>query len=73
MTAGHEIPRVVVTGVGVVSPVGLGHEAFWSNLIAGRSGIGPLSIFPANGLPSRLAAEVRDFDPEKHIYNRKFI
>jgi len=71
--AGHEIPRVVITGVGVISPVGLGHEAFWSNLIAGRSGIGPISSFAGTNLPSRLAAEIRDFVPEQHIYNRKFI
>ncbi len=73
MTAEHQHPRVVITGVGVVSPVGLGHEAFWSNLVAGRSGIGPLAGFPSHGLPSRLAAEVRDFCPERLIYNRKFI
>lgn len=72
MTAEH-FPRIVITGVGVVSPIGLGHEAFWSNLVAGRSGIGSLAGFPAQGLPSRLAAEVRDFDPQRHIYNRKFI
>ncbi len=72
MTAGHQLPRVVVTGVGVVCPVGLGHEAFWSNLVNGRSGIGPLT-FPASSLPSRLAAQVLDFHPEQHIYNRKFI
>lgn len=74
MTAGHELARVVVTGVGVVSPIGLGQEAFWNNLIAGRSGIGPLTAFAAHGgLPSSLAAEVRDFDAERLIYNRKFI
>ncbi len=73
MTAGHELPRVVVTGVGVVSPIGLGREAFWQNLVNGRSGIGPLKAFAGLGLPSRLAAEIRDFRPEDHIYHRKFI
>jgi 3-oxoacyl-[acyl-carrier-protein] synthase II len=73
MTAGHELPRVVVTGVGVVSPIGLGVETFWQNLVHGRSGIGPLSSAAALGLPSRLAAEIRDFDPTQHIYHRKFI
>jgi len=73
MTAGHGLPRVVVTGVGVISPVGLGREAFWSNLVSGRSGIQPLSTFSGLDLPSRLAAEVRNFDPEQHIYNKKFL
>lgn len=72
MTAGHEHCRVVVTGVGVVSPVGLGQSEFWSNLVSGHSGIGPLTL-PMAGLPSSLAAQVRGFDPEKHIYHRKFI
>ena len=71
--AGSDSHRVVVTGVGVVSPIGIGQQAFWQNLIAGRSGIDLLTAFPSGGLPSKLAAEVRDFDPLEHIYNRKFL
>ncbi len=73
MTASTSLPRVVVTGVGVVSPIGIGVDSFWQNLIAGRSGIAALSAFPAGDLPSKLAAEVRDFDPLEHIYQRKFL
>ena len=73
MMACSSLPRVVVTGVGVVSPVGIGRESFWQNLIAGRSGIHTLSAFPAGDLPSKLAAEVRDFDPLEHIYQKKFL
>lgn len=73
MTAQTELPRVVVTGIGVVSPVGIGPDAFWQNLIAGRTGIAGLSAFPTSGLPSKLAAEIRDFDPLDHIYNKKYI
>ena len=73
MTAGSDSHRVVVTGVGVVSPIGIGQESFWQNLIAGRSGIDLLTAFPVGGLSSKLAAEVRGFDPLEHIYNRKFL
>jgi 3-oxoacyl-[acyl-carrier-protein] synthase II len=66
-------PRVVVTGVGVVSPIGIGPERFWSNLVAGHTGIRPLTAFSAAGLPSRLAAQILDFNPEEHIYHKKFI
>ena len=55
--------RVVITGVGVVSPVGIGKDAFWRNLLAGRSGIGFLKAFTNERLPCRLAAEVEDFNP----------
>src|SRR5690242_14726555 len=55
--------RVAVTGLGIVSPIGIGREAFWDGLFAGRSGIGPLSAFEPIGCRSRLAGEIRDFDP----------
>jgi 3-oxoacyl-[acyl-carrier-protein] synthase II len=54
--------RVVITGIGVVSPVGTGREAFWANLVAGRSGIGPITLFDASTFPVRIGGEVRDFD-----------
>jgi 3-oxoacyl-[acyl-carrier-protein] synthase II len=73
MTAQTELPRVVVTGIGVVSPIGIGPDAFWQNLIAGRTGIAGLSAFPTSDLPSKLAAEIRDFDPLEHIYHKKYI
>ena len=54
--------RVVITGIGVVSPVGTGRESFWSNLVAGRPGIGPITLFDASAFPARIGGEVRDFD-----------
>lgn len=68
-----EQTRVVITGVGTVAPNGIGNSAFWESLQAGRSGIGLLESMPSAGYPSKLAAEIRDFDPESHIYCRKFI
>jgi 3-oxoacyl-[acyl-carrier-protein] synthase II len=73
MTAGSGLPRVVITGVGVVSPVGIGNDAFWRNLIERRSGIGYLSAFSNHGLPSKLAAEIAKFNPQQFIHERKFI
>lgn len=55
--------RVVVTGVGLVSPVGTGVSAPWEALLAGRSGIGPITRFDASRLRTRFAGEVRGFDP----------
>jgi 3-oxoacyl-[acyl-carrier-protein] synthase II len=59
--------RVVVTGVGLLSPLGQGTEATWEGLIAGRSGVGPITRFDASSLPSRIAAEVKGFEPEKWV------
>jgi len=56
--------RVVVTGLGAITPVGLGVEEAWKNLIAGRSGIGPITKFDASGYSSRVAGEVKGFHPE---------
>ena len=58
-----EKKRVAVTGLGVVSPVGVGVEANWEALIAGRSGLGPITRFDASGFKTRIAGEVKDFDP----------
>ncbi len=55
--------RVVVTGMGVISPVGLDVPALWQNLIAGRSGIGPITLFDAGDLEVRIAGEAHGFDP----------
>ncbi|MHC4647170.1 MAG: beta-ketoacyl synthase N-terminal-like domain-containing protein, partial [Planctomycetota bacterium] len=54
--------RVVITGIGVVSPVGVGRDAFWANLVAGESGIGVITLFDASSFPVRIGGEVRDFD-----------
>ena len=55
--------RVVVTGVGMISPLGIGSEENWNALIAGTSGIGPITRFDAEGFACRIAGEVKDFDP----------
>ena len=54
--------RVVVTGIGIVSPLGCGIEKNWEALIAGRSGVAPITLFDASELSVRIAGEVRDFD-----------
>lgn len=56
--------RVVITGIGVVSPVGLGRERFWTNLVSGRSGIDAISLFDASAFPVRIGGEVKDFDTD---------
>jgi len=55
--------RVVVTGLGVVSPVGTGCQIFWQSLIHGKSGIGPLTAFDCKDFDSRIAGEVKDYTP----------
>lgn len=55
--------RVVITGMGVVVPNGIGIDVFWDSLCCGRSGIGKITHFDASSYPSQIAAEVKDFDP----------
>jgi 3-oxoacyl-[acyl-carrier-protein] synthase II len=54
--------RIVITGMGCVTPLGADLESVWSRLLAGESGVGPISTFDAEGFPVRIAAEVRDWD-----------
>ncbi|HVL65380.1 MAG TPA: beta-ketoacyl-ACP synthase II [Actinomycetota bacterium] len=63
--------EVVVTGVGVVSPIGTGVEDFTEGLLSGRSGAGEIAAFDASDLPVRIAAEVRDFDPARFAAPRE--
>ena len=56
--------RVVITGVGAVTPLGTGVENFWSRLIAGESGIAPITLFDVSDFPTRIAGEVKDFNAE---------
>ena len=62
--------RVVVTGIGLVTPLGTGIEENWTKLVAGRSGISAITRFDASVVPARVAGEVRDFDPERFIEHR---
>src|SRR5439155_12562202 len=59
--------RVVVTGIGLVSSLGVGTEANWTALMAGRSGISTISKFDASQFATRIAGEVRGFDPLQFI------
>ena len=59
--------RVVVTGLGIISPVGIGIDAAWSNIVAGRSGINRITHFDASAFPSRIAGEVKGFDVAKWL------
>ncbi len=59
--------RVVITGMGVASPVGLSLDSFWSALIEGRSGIRPLTLIPTERLNTRVAAQIEDFDADLHF------
>ena len=59
--------RVAITGVGLVSPVGLGTAATWEDLCAGQSGIGPITHFDASEFSARIAGEVKNFDPLQFV------
>ncbi|HEX8151486.1 MAG TPA: beta-ketoacyl-ACP synthase II [Thermoanaerobaculia bacterium] len=65
------IRRVVVTGIGMISPLGIGNEPTWQGLIAGRSGIGPITKFDATDYTCRIAGEVRGFNAENWIEKKE--
>ena len=67
----EELREVVITGLGVVSPIGIGRDAFNASLRTGRSGIRPITLFDASGVPVRFAGEVADFDPKLYVRPRK--
>jgi len=64
------VRRVVVTGIGLVTPLGVGTEETWSGLLAGKSGVAPISGFDATALRTQLAADIPDFDPEQFAHRR---
>jgi len=63
--------RVVVTGLGLVTPVGIGKEAFWDSLKSGKSGIGKITRFDATGYSAQIAAELKDFNPQDYIEKKE--
>ncbi len=63
--------RIVVTGVGAVTPLGNDAETYWENLVAGKSGAGPITLFDPDGYPVTFACELKDFDPTTWIDRRK--
>ena len=65
--------RVAITGLGFVTPLGNDTAATWQALLAGRSGVAPITRFDATGYPVRIAAEVKSFDPRQAIEDRKLL
>jgi 3-oxoacyl-[acyl-carrier-protein] synthase II len=63
--------EVVVTGVGVVSPLGIGAESFWQALVVGRSGIRPIDRFDSSSLSVRFGGQIADFDAKEYVRPRK--
>ncbi len=59
--------RVVVTGIGMITPVGLDTESSWQGLVSGKSGIGPITQFDDKAIPTQIAGEIHGFEPEKFI------
>lgn len=67
MSDGAQVERVVITGIGAVTPVGLTAEETWQSLIAGQSGVSRIATFDASGLPVQIAAEVKGFEPRRYM------
>ncbi len=65
------IPRVVVTGLGLVTPLGVSIDENWNALMEGKSGIGPITRFDSSRLPTKICGEVKDFDSEKYISKKE--
>ena len=63
--------RVVVTGIGIISPLGIGIEENWSAIINGRSGIGPITRFDVESFPVKFAGEVKGFDAEQYMEHKE--
>ena len=63
--------RIVITGMGAVTPLGLDVSSTWENLLAGKSGVSPIKAWDASRYDCRFAAQVKGFEPRKHFYNEK--
>lgn len=63
--------RVVITGLGAISPVGTGVDENWRNIVAGRSGITRITHFDATGFPSQIAGEIKGFDPTRYLTEKE--
>ncbi len=63
--------RVVITGLGLVTPMGIGTELSWAGLVEGQIGIGPITAFNAEAFPTRIAGEVKGFEPAEHMPRKK--
>jgi len=63
--------RVVVTGVGLVCALGTGTEESWANLVAGKSGVGPITLFDTTGFDCKIGGEIKNFDPFRWIEKKE--
>jgi len=63
--------KVVVTGMGALTPLGQTADAFWKNLVSGKPGIGPITLCDPTGYPCQIAGEVKDFDPAQYMDNKE--
>lgn len=63
----EEPKRCVITGIGLITPIGTGKDTFWNNLIQGKSGISLITQFDISNMPVKIAGEIKDFDPEKYM------
>jgi 3-oxoacyl-[acyl-carrier-protein] synthase II len=59
--------RIVITGLGAVTPLGIGKQTYWEGLISGKSGVGPITLFDSTGFDVKIAAEVKGFDPGDYM------
>ena len=66
-----DMHRVAITGMGVITPLGTGTRAFWDNLLGGKVAVAPLTRFECEGFPSRVAAQIDDFDPSDYLSKRR--
>ncbi|MEX0867591.1 MAG: beta-ketoacyl synthase N-terminal-like domain-containing protein, partial [Pirellulales bacterium] len=63
--------EIVLTGYSVVSPIGIGREAYWDSMTRQQSGLGPITQFDAGAYPANIAGEIDDFDPKQYVRPRK--
>lgn len=70
-TSDSALKRVVVTGMGALTPIGNTLSDYWDGLLAGRNGIGPITLFDASRHDSRIAGEVRGFDPQNYMERKE--
>jgi 3-oxoacyl-[acyl-carrier-protein] synthase II len=66
-----QMKRVVVTGLGAITPIGNNLQAYWEGLLSGRNGIAPITLFDASQHPCRIAGEVREFDPCEYMERKE--